>query len=359
MKVIKNFIKSIIRKSRWLRKIIYKLYPVALPYKTSDLEVELIENENFYKKKMFKIPRKATYQGHSFEYLNSRILTKEERICELKQVFYKYCGYYLDIDNPKTFNQKIQWLKMYYKDPRMARCVDKAEFKNYIEEQLGEGYTVPLYGVWEKEGLIDFDALPDSFVLKSTLQSDGRHIIVVKDKSMYDMDYLKTVLSSWLIPRNSLRSSYCNAYNHLRTRILAEEMLEPEEGGIDDYKFYCYNGVCRHFLVCKDRGEKTKYINYDLDLNCIKLSPKSYITEEKFDRTPDFDKMLEIAEKLAMPFPFVRVDFYFVNGRIYVGELTFYPGGGYNTYYREWDTQLGQYMELPEANYFEDDLLIK
>lgn len=295
--------------------------------------------------------KKALYAGYSVEYLNAKIMTKEERACELKRIFYKNVGYYLDLKNPKTFNQKIQWLKLNYYDEALERCVDKAEFKNYIDEHLGEGYTVPNYGSYEDENDIDFDALPDKFVLKSNVQSDARHIILVKDKKNVDMDKLKTIMSTWLLRRNNLCCSYCNAYWNVTPKIVVEEFLETKSGSIDDYKFYCYGGECKHFLVCKDRGEDTKYINYDMEFNCIKPSPNSYYEEGKYKDIDRITEMIEIAEKLAEPFPFVRVDFYDVDGKLYVGELTFYPGGGYNSYDREWDEKFGELLSLPEANF--------
>lgn len=294
---------------------------------------------------------KAMYSGYSVEYLNAKILTKAERACELKRIFYKNVGYYLDLDRPKTFNQKIQWLKLNYYDTALERCVDKAEFKNYINEQLGDGYTVPNYGSYENENDIDFDSLPNKFVLKSNVQSDARHIILVKDKSKLDIDKIKTVLSMWLLKKNNLCCSYCNAYWNVTPKIVVEEYLETKSGNIDDYKFYCYGGKCKHFLVCKDRGENTKYINYDMNFDCIKPSPNSYYEKGKYKDVDRIKEMIDIAERLAKPFPFVRVDFYDVDGKLYLGELTFYPGGGYNSYSREWDEKFGDYLELPQANF--------
>ena len=271
----------------------------------------------------------------------------------MKRLFYNHCGYYLDIDNPKTFNQKLQWLKVNYDNPRLARCVDKAEFKVYIAEQLGEGYTIPLYGVWENESMIDFDALPESFVLKSTLQSDGRHIIVVKDKAKLDFDKLKTVLCSWLLPRNSLCVSYCHAYHNLRPRILAEEYFEGFEGQVLDYKFMCFNGKAELLFVVADRGKAMGVNFYDLDWNLLPFTRVYPNTSYPITKPKNFDLMLEIANKLAAPFPFVRVDFYESSdgNNVYVGELTFYPGGGYESFQPiEWDYKLGDMLQLPECN---------
>ena len=341
----KEFFRKCIRKLPHTRRFISRLNHFANSSGDliTDLKISPDEKDFF--------TDKVLYTGQSYEYLNAKVLTKDERACDLKRVFYKNLGYYLDLRNPKTFNQKIQWLKLYYKDPLMTRCVDKAEFKNYIREQMGEEYVVPFYGAYENENDIDFDALPDRFVLKSNVQSDAKHILVVKDKKRIDLDKTKTLLSTWLMKKNNLCCSYCNAYWDVVPKILIEEYLESASGGIDDYKFYCYNGICKHFLVCKDRGPATKYINYDLNFDCITPSPNSHKATGKCEDQDIIRKMIEIAEKLAKPFPFVRVDFYYVDGRMYIGELTFYPGGGYNTYSREWDEKFGSYLKLPEANF--------
>lgn len=342
---IKNLLKRIFSRFPWLRRFVSRLNGLANGRGKGDtisgIKIKPEERNLF--------TSKALYSGYSVEYLNARALTKKERACELKKIFYSKVGYYLDLDNPKTFNQKIQWLKLNYLNPAMPRCVDKAEFKNYIDEQLGKGYTVPNYGAYENENDIDFDALPNKFVLKSNVQSDARHILLITDKTKLDIDKAKTVMATWLLKKNNLCCSYCSAYWNVTPKIVVEEFLDTGSDGINDYKFYCYNGKCRHFLVCKDRQTKTKYINYDMNFNCIKPSPNSYYHEGQCEDIDSIKEMIKLAEKLAAPFPFVRVDFYDVKGKIYVGELTFYPGGGYNSYSREWDEKFGEYLVLPET----------
>lgn len=340
--IMKRFLRNIFARYPWLRRFVNRLNGLANGdgNTISGIKIKPEERDLF--------TSNALYSGWSVEYLNAKALTKKEKACELKKNFYSKVGYYLDIDNPKTFNQKIQWLKLNYINSDMPRCVDKDEFKNYIEEKLGKGYTVPGYGAYENENDIDFDNLPNKFVLKSNVQSDSRHILIVHDKSKLDIDKTKTVIATWLLKKNNLCSSYCSAYWDVTPKIVVETFLETKQGSINDYKFYCYNGKCQHFLVCKDRGSNTKYINYDMNFECIKPSPKSYYKKGKCYDINSITKMIEIAEKLATPFPFVRVDFYDVDGKIYVGELTFYPGGGYNSYYREWDEKFGEYLKLPD-----------
>lgn len=345
---LKKILRFIILRFPGLRRFIARLNGLATDYgeSNSDFAVGLSERNMYTPKAMFT--------GYSVDYLNSILLSKEERSIELKRIFYRNCNYYLDLDNPKTFNQKLQWLKLNYFDHDMERCVDKCEFKRYIAEKIGEGYTVPMYGEWESENDIDFDSLPDKFILKSNVQSDGRHIIVVEDKNNLNIDKLKTVMCSWLLRKNNLCSSYCGAYKQVKPKILAEEFISGlDNGSLIDYKFMCFNGKAEMLFVVLDRGEKMSLNFYDLDWNLLPFTRKYPNSTYKVDPPKNFKKMIEIANKLAEPFPFVRVDFYeSADGKkIYVGELTFYPGGGYECFEPlEWDYKLGDMITLPEAN---------
>lgn len=336
---MKRFIKRILAKSRLFR-FFYNVLRIVYNKRWFDVDPDIEIDTDMFNEK-------SGYLGYRTDYYNLLLETDKEREQELKRTFYKFCKYYLDLDNPTTFNEKIQWLKLYYVTPLMEECVDKSKFKGFVEREFGKEYVVPHYGFYYNENDIDFESLPSRYVLKSNLQSDARHIIVVKNKERINLDLLKTVLSQWLLPYNTLINSYCRAYRNAKPCIIVEEYLGSDETGITDYKFYCYNGKCRHFLVCKDRGDNTRYINYDMNMNCFAPSKNSRVTKEPFERTEAFDKMLEMAEKVASNFPFVRVDYYYVDGRIYVGELTFYPGAGYNTYEREWDERFGSYLVLP------------
>ncbi len=272
----------------------------------------------------------------------------------VEQMAYRVTGRFPDLEHPVGFNEKMQWMRLHYHDPLMTRCVDKCSFKDYIRETVGGQYVVPLYGVWDNVNDIDFDSLPESFVLKSTWGWGDLQNILVRKKEKLDINRAKAVMADWLMPWNNYYyQSFEWDSKDVPPRIIAEKLLQPSRGGIVDYKFYCFNGVCRYFLVCKDRKTETKYINYDLDFNCLKLSPNSYVTRERFQDPGNFQEMLSLAEKLAKPFPLVRVDFYDVDGKLYVGELTFSPGGGFNTYYDEWDRKIGSWLTLPEANVFE------
>lgn len=344
-KIIKKTAKYVVRHSTKAQRIISWLNTTMLECLDEVPAIRKNRSEQLF-------TAKSTFVGSSIDNLNSRFLTKEERANELKQIFYRNCNYYLDLEHPKTFNQKLQWLKLYWYHEDMARAVDKAEFKKYVAEKIGKGYTVPLYGVWEKESEINFDELPDRFVLKSTVQSDGKHIIVVKDKSLIDYDRLRTVMSSWLLPRNNLCSSYCIAYSKVKPRIIAEQYIEGFEDTLTDYKFMCFNGKVEMLFVVSDRKKKMSLNFYDLDWNLLPFTRMYPNTTYPVKKPRNFDKMVEIAKVLSKPFPFVRVDFYeSAEGKLYVGELTFYPGGGYETFQpMEWDYKLGDMLHLPEAN---------
>ncbi len=270
-----------------------------------------------------------------------------ERAKQLKIRFKSKVGYDLNLANPQTFNEKINWMKLYYHNDLMTRIVDKYEFKNYIKEQLGEGYTVPLIGVWDNVDDIDFDKLPNQFVLKCNAQSDSKFIKIVRNKKELNIDTLKLEMQDWLVPKKTLKTTFCWAYNNVPLKIIAEEYIEQIDGQIYDYKFMCFNGNPLWVLACCDRGKNTIYENHDMDWNLITPSPKS-ATKTTISCPKCFNKMVEISKKLSAPFPFVRVDFYEIKDAILLGEMTFYPNGGYNSYKPDYDKKFGSYIKLPK-----------
>lgn len=280
------------------------------------------------------------------DYLFYKNATVEQQQIRLQAMYFSHCGYYMDFNNPVTFNEKIQWLKLFYQNSELINIVDKYTFKEYIKNKLGDGYTVPLITKWANPNDINLVNLPKSFVLKSNCQSSGKSIIIVRDKSKMDLIKLKMEISDWLMPWNGLMSTPCWAYQNIKPMIIVENYVEQIDGGLNDYKFFCYNGEAKHILICKERGKKTKYINKDINWKSIKPSPNSFV-DENMPKPSTFEEMKTIAKKLSKPFPFVRVDFYEVEGKVYVGELTFYSDGGYNTYYPEYNKLFGSYLTLP------------
>ena len=281
-------------------------------------------------------------------YMNDKNYSNNERKWYIQQVFIRDVGYFPNLDNPKTFNEKIHWLSLNYHNPLITTCVDKYALKQYIIDNIGDKYVVPLIGVWDSVEEIDFEKLPQKFAIKVNWGDGERFGFIIKDKSTADLDYLKSQLSDRLQPwQNGYYHSFFWGYKNVKPKIIAEKYIEQPNGKLDDYKLYCYNGKHKHTLICTDRETKhTRYINMDENWNCIAPSHKSVITD--FPKPKLYDEMVVIAEKLAKPFPFCRVDFYETNGEIYVGEMTFHPNCGFNHYKMEWDLKLGEYLTLPE-----------
>lgn len=347
-KWIKQKVKNILIKSATAKKIIKRLNNAI---NNDNNLVSNLDNEVIY-----PIRREYLYNKRIHNFLLEKHYGYKIRRWVIEQLYYSVIGRFPNLDNPKSLNEKMQWMRLNYHDPLMTRCVDKYTFKDYISETIGKRYVVPLYGVWENVNDIDFEKLPNKFAIKSTWGWGDLQNILVKNKSKLNVHKARAMLSNWLQEWNNYYyQSFEWDSKNIKPRIIAEKLLEPSSGEIIDYKFYCYNGICKHFLICKDRKTKTKYINYDLNFNCIKLSPNSYVENKKFEKNDNFDLMLELAEKLAKPFPLVRVDFYDVDSEIYVGEMTFSPGGGFNTYYEEIDDKLGTFLKLPKANVFNEN----
>lgn len=274
----------------------------------------------------------------------------KRRTKKLSTVFWKKTGYKLNIKNPKTFNEKIQWLKLFYRNDLMTRIVDKYEFKNYIKEQLGEGYTVPLLGVWDNVNDIDFDKLPNKFVLKCNAQSDSKFIKIVKNKDELDIEALKDEMKYWLNPRKTLKTSFCWAYYDVPLRIIAEEYIEQIDGQVYDYKFWCFNGEVKYIQFLTDRNTTgLKMAFYDKEWNKQDFVYNYPLDNKTVTKPENLDKMISISEQLSKEFPHVRVDFYNIDNKLYVGEMTFYSMGGYCKFNpEEWDNKFGEWLELPE-----------
>jgi len=267
----------------------------------------------------------------------------------LEERFYNMVGYFPNLDNPRSLNEKLNWLKLYYKNPLMTKCFDKITFKDYIKEQLGEGYTVPLLGVYRNAEDIDFDKLPEQFVIKSNCGWGSLQVGVVKDKSKVDWDKMKQAANSWLIPWNNYYyQSFEWDSKDVQPQLVIEEFVGELDGDVPDYKFLCFNGEPRCMFVVADRRSDMALNFYDMDWNLLPFTRKYPNTKYPLQKPKNFDKMVEIARKLSKPFPFVRVDFYDCSDRLYVGELTFMPGGGVEPFEPvEWDYKIGEMLELP------------
>lgn len=269
----------------------------------------------------------------------------------LKLRYHQLLGEKLDLNNPKTFNEKLQWLKLYDRKVEYIKLVDKYEVREYISEALGDKYLIPSLGVWERIEDIDFNLLPESFVLKGT--HDSGSVIVCRNKSNFDMEAAKQKLSASL-KRNLFWQGREWPYKNLKPRIIAEKLMQTFDGqDIIDYKFFCFNGEPKFLYVSQGLSDhRTAHISYvSLEWEKEPFYREDFSIFEKLPEKPKtFDKMLEYSKILAKDYPFIRVDFYEINGELYFSELTFFPGAGFTKFYpEEWNEIIGNMIQLPKT----------
>ncbi|MCM1296057.1 MAG: glycosyl transferase [Muribaculaceae bacterium] len=233
-----------------------------------------------------------------------------------------------DLKNPKTFNEKLCYLKLHHRDPIMSTMVDKADAKEYVARIIGDAYIIPTYGIWDNADSIDFAALPARFVMKGTHDS-GRVVVCCDKANLNESDAREQMRKS--LKRDFYAITREWPYKNVPHRIIAERFIQQADGGLTDYKFFCFNGHVDSVMVCLDRhiGEP-KFYFFDKNWNFLRLNKRGLAAPEGFTLPkPDgIEKMFEIASILSKGQPFVRVDLYNVDGKIYFGELTFYPDGG-------------------------------
>jgi len=265
----------------------------------------------------------------------------------LKMVYYAETGAKLDLDNPTTFNEKIQWLKLYDRNPLYIKTSDKFEVRKYIADKIGDEYLIPLLNVWETVDDIDFDLLPESFVLKCTHGSTSN--IICKNKNNLEIDSTKALISKWM-KRNWFWFGREWPYKHIPPRIIAEAYMVDESGyELKDYKFFCFNGIPRLIQVHFDRYTNSKIKFFDTNWNYLPISSRYKTDPDKIIKKPErFYTMLDLAGKLSVGFPYMRVDFYSIGNSIFVGELTLYPASGFGMFSPdEWNYTLGGWIDLP------------
>ena len=264
----------------------------------------------------------------------------------IKWQYRKEMGKKLDLKNPKSFNEKIQWLKLNSRDERLGICSDKYRVRDYVKSRLGEEILVKLYSVYERVEDIVPEDLSDSFVLKVT-HGSGQNIICKNKKDM-DWKHVFGLLKIYMSNNHYYRGREL-AYKNITPRIICEEYLEENGRSPIDYKFYCFNGQPQFVDVHRDRFGDHRRNSYDLDWNLLPFEMNSVPHfHEEFPRPSFFEKMCRIAEQLAQGFILVRVDFYNINEKIIFGELTFYPGNGMLKFSPDvFDNVLGSYLQLP------------
>ncbi len=264
------------------------------------------------------------------------------------KLFYRIkMGKKLNLETPKTYNEKIQWLKLNDRKDIYTTMVDKYEAKNYAAEQIGQEYIIPTLGVWEKFEDIDFDSLPDQFVLKCTHDSGG--LVICRDKSSFDIKSARKIINRCL-KRDYYKISKEWPYKNVKPRIIAEVYMEDDnDKELRDYKFFCFDGQVKALFIATERfgKEETKFDFFDLEYNHLPFVNGHPNAKEIPEKPKNFEKMIELSKLLSKNIPHVRVDFYEVNGKIFFGEMTFYHWSGMTPFEpEEWDYTFGSWINL-------------
>lgn len=251
-----------------------------------------------------------------------------------------------NLENPKTYNEKLQWLKLNDIHPEYELLVDKYESKFIVSQMIGGG-IIPTIGVWEYFDDIDFDLFPDQFVLKTTHDSGG--VVVVKDKSKMDIAKVRAKIEKSL--RNNFFYQHREyPYKNIKPRIIAEKYMVDESGTeLKDYKFFCFDGEPKMLYVATDRPYDTRFDFFDMDWNHLPFKQGHPLATKEIKKPAGFEEMKEIARKLSKGIPHVRVDLYDINGKIFFGELTFFHLSGNVPFEpEEWDYKIGEWLKLPK-----------
>lgn len=263
--------------------------------------------------------------------------------------YFSVMKHFPNLKNPQTFNEKLQWLKLNDKHEEYTRLVDKYEVKNYVCQVLGEEFIIPTLGVWNSFDDIDFTMLPNQFVLKATHDSGG--IVLVKDKNKLDLKAAKKKLERSL-KRNYYYEHREYPYKNVEPRIIAEKLLtDADNHDLKDYKFMCFNGVCKMIFVCSNRSKHNVNVDFfDPQWNHLPFKRHYNNSSIPIQKPRNLEKMISLAEKIShnIVSPFVRIDFYEIINKIYFGEITFFPGAGLEEFTpHKWDNIIGNLLKLP------------
>lgn len=368
---MKNFRRKFIHKETYKNKKYLVILGLRFPYEThieyvagvGKKYITMLGLEICYKKIDAPAENPDINSNIIFEYnpntpeyaftIDSKITPMMQQIhCEQKG--YKQLGYFPNVKNPKTLNEKIIWLALNYKNPDIRIASDKSTAKEWASDRIGKEHIIPKIGIYEDVNDIDFCSLPDRFVAKLNCGWGADKIMIVRDKSKLDIDKTKAVLSSWLYPWNSYYYFNMCITDERKDRmnIVIEEFLDAGDGAApDDFKFYCCNGEPKFALVVGDRSSPKQTRSFvDMNWNVLPFARKGKPIANYVEIPECLDEMKELARKLSKGFPFVRVDFYQVNGKVYLGEMTFTPGMFLAFTSKEWDRKLGDYLQLPDLD---------
>lgn len=263
--------------------------------------------------------------------------------------YYTILGRFPNINNPSLFTEKLQWLKIYDHNPLYTKLVDKYEVKEFVSEKIGKKYIIPTLGLWNRPEDVDFEKLPNRFVLKTTFGGGGDGIIICKDKKKLDIVKAITRLKESFKTNPYLRAREW-PYKNVPHRIIAEKYMEDDSGELRDFKFYCFHGVPKVMLVASNRFSDHNFNYFDMDFNALPITSAMGGNSNEVVGKPDcFEEMKMVAAKLSNGFPHVRVDLYSCEGKVYFGELTLYDSSGYDDMNsEEWNQRFGDWITLPK-----------
>lgn len=259
-------------------------------------------------------------------------------------------GKWINWKNPVTFNEKLQWLKIYNRRHEYTKMVDKYEVKEYVKNLIGEDYVIPTLAVWDNIDDIDFDQLPEQFVLKTTHSGGNTGVIICRDKKSLNKDEAKEKLRKSL--RQSIYASFREwPYKNVRPRIIAEKFISDNiHSDLLDYKFYCFDGVPKVLVVATGRSVNLCFDYYDMDFNHLPFRQGGPNSTSPIEKPSNLDNMIKLASVLSKGIPHVRIDMFYVNSKIYFGEYTFFDSSGMAKFDpEEWDYNFGGFIKLPNC----------
>ncbi len=316
-----------------------------LPVKTAKKTIKMLSNSRFKSNRSFSLFIKK----YANKVLNkTSILLPDELFLRLRW-WLSDMEYPLNLYNPKTFNEKLQWLKIHDKRPDYTKMVDKYEAKECVDNILGPGHTIPTLGVWNRFDEIDFSTLPDKFVLKAT--HDSGTVVICHNKKTFDFTSARQLIEK----RQSINFYWIYRewpYKNVKPRIIAEQYMEDENGeDLKDYKFFCFDGEPKVMFVATDRNNpnaETKFDFYDMNFQHLPFTNGHPNANTKINKPTKFEEMKKTAALLSKGIPHVRIDLYEINGKVYFGEWTFFHWSGLTPFHpKEWDDTLGNWIKLP------------
>lgn len=265
----------------------------------------------------------------------------------LKIVYFAIFDRVLDLDNPTTYNEKLQWIKLNDRKPEYTMMVDKCEVKKYVTSKIGAKYIIKTLGVWDNFDEIDFNELPNQFVLKCTHDSGG--LVICKDKTLLDITTTKNKINKCL-SKNFYYAWREWPYKNVKPRIIAEEyIVDSTDSDLKDYKFFVFHGEVKALFVATDRGAETEtcFDFFDRDFKHLNLQQGHPNANKTIEKPKNYKKMIELAENLGKGIPHCRIDFYNINGTIYFGEITFFHFSGFVPFNPpKWDELFGGYLNI-------------